>query len=110
VRAPGSVSGEASNASRAGVLDPSNAYSSQEYRARKFDVRLRNRIFELQFMYLPMWVNEMVAHGRDNHPLYKLFQYQHRLFPDMFPTELYGLDWRDPALRQVLRNLQIAKI
>ncbi|MCI0479166.1 hypothetical protein L0Y59_01340 [Candidatus Uhrbacteria bacterium] len=110
VRAPGSVSGEASNARRAGVLDPSNIHSSKQYRAWKFDVRLRNRIFELQFMYLPFFVNEMVAHGRDNHQLYKLGSYLDRVFPVLFPTELYGLDWRDEAFRQELWNFQIAKI
>ena len=110
VRAPGSVSGEASNTSRAGALDPTNAYSSQEYRARKFDVRLRNRVFELQFMYLPIWVNEMVSHGRDNHQLYRISKYLDRVLPVLLPKKLYGIDWRDPGIRQELWDLQIAKI
>ncbi|MBU2613524.1 hypothetical protein KJ925_03665 [Patescibacteria group bacterium] len=110
VRAPGSVSGEASNASRAGVLDPTNMHSSGEYRARKFDVRIRNRGFELQFKYLPFFVNEMVSHGRDNHQLYRVSKYLDLVFPVLFPTKRYGLDWRDSTLRQQLRDLQIAKI
>jgi len=110
VRAPGSVSGEASNTSRAGAVDPTNTYSSHEYRARKFDVRLRNRIFEMQFMYLPIWVNEMVSHGRDNHQLYRISKYLDRVLPVLLPTKRYGIDWRSPEIRQELWNLQIAKI
>lgn len=110
VRAPGSVSGEASNAQRAGILDPTNHHSSSEYRARKYDVRMKNRIFEIQFMYVKDYVNELVATGQENHPLYKLRTFLDLVFPVIFPTELFGLDWRDDALRQELWNLQLAKI
>jgi hypothetical protein len=109
-RAPGCISGEASNIARAGQIDASNAHSSTEYRARKWDVRIRNRHFELQFMYLPFYLNEQVSHGSDNHPLYKLSQYLDLLFPVIFPTELYGLDWANMELRQELWNYQLARI
>jgi hypothetical protein len=109
VRVPGSVSGEASNAWRAGVVDPSNAHSSEQYRASKYDVRLRNLICELTFMIMPIWLNELVAHGRDNHRLYKLFQYLETVFPVLFPPELYGIDWRDEDVRRLLWEYQLAK-
>lgn len=110
VRVPGSVSGEASNAMRAGVVDPSNRYSSEEYRATKYNVRIFNRIVEFQFMYLPDWINELLARERENHSLYKLLGYLDRVFPVLFPTEWFHLDWRDPKLRQALWDLQIAKL
>ncbi len=110
VRAPGSVSGEASNAVRAGVVNPLNKYSSAEYRATKYNVRIYNRIVEMQFMYLPDWINEWLAQERENHSLYKLLGYLDRVFPVLFPTELFHLDWRDKKERQALWDLQIAKL
>jgi hypothetical protein len=109
-RAPGCVSGEASNIARAGQVDPKNVHSSEEYRARKWDVRLNNRHFELQFMYLPYYLNEQVSHGKDNHPLYKLSQYLDLVFPVLFPSDLYGLDWHSQVLREELWNYQLTRI
>lgn len=107
---PGTVSGEASNAQRAGVVDPTNHHSSHEYRATKYDITLLGNPLELTFKYLLIFINELVSRGRECHRLYKLATYLDRLFPVIFPTSLYGIDWRDPDLRQLLWNFQLRKL
>ncbi len=107
---PGTISGEASNAQRAGVLDPMNHHSSHEYRSTKYDMTFCNWVLELAFKYLPIFVNELVSRGRDCHRLYKLWKYLDLVFPVIFPTALYGIDWRDLELRQLLWNFQLHRL
>lgn len=110
VRAPGSVSGQASNAMRAGAVDTTNPHSSAEYEATKYDFTFHNERVEIQFMLLAHYIDELVSNGTLNHPFYKLRKYLDKLFPVIFPTELYGLDWRDPELRERFWQYLVGKI
>ena len=110
VRVPGMVSSEASNAKRAGVVDPGNPFSSSEYRATKYDVRFFGWSVEMRFMYFTYWANELFSNGPGNHLLYKLYGNLDRVFPVLFPTELFPLDWRDPELRQTLWDFQRSRL
>ena len=106
VRVPGMVSGQASNMKRAGVLNPTNAFSASEFQATKYDVQWKGRTEELRFMYFPHWVNERFSSGPESHPLYRLLACLQRVFPVLFST----LDWRDPELRQTLWDYQRSKL
>ncbi|MFZ2804610.1 MAG: hypothetical protein WA001_05305 [Patescibacteria group bacterium] len=106
---PGTVFGEASNISHAGVLDSANTSSASEFRAWKYNVSLFGRFFELQFMLAPDWINERCSRGRENHALYKLDTNCTKLFPKLFPAPFY-LDWDDAELREQLHRLQLARI
>jgi hypothetical protein len=108
-RVPGTVFGEKSNISEAGVLDHENESSASEFRAWKYILLLFGRWFELQFMLLKDWINERCSRGRENHVLYKLGSSLSKLFPKLFPSPFY-LDWNDPELHAQLRRLQLAKI
>jgi hypothetical protein len=109
-RYPGCVFGEASNFTHAGILDPANVHSSDEYRAMKFNILLFGRYYEVQVMFIEDWINEQASHGSENHKLYKLRKYMDTLFPRMWPQVIYGVDWKDPALRRRLLKMFFAKI
>ncbi len=107
---PGCYFGDASNMASAGVVDDANVHSASEYRAKKyFGIKYR-RLYEIQVMLLRDWINEQFSRGDENHNLYRLRTFQHDLFPRLFPTVFYHLDWRDARLRKTLVDLQLAKI
>lgn len=110
VREPGCYFGDVSNMARAGIADENNLHSAAEYRARKYFGYKYGRIFEIQIKLLRDWLNELFSRGDENHNLYRLRTFQDDLFPRLFPTSLYHLDWQDPCLRKTLVNLQLAKI
>lgn len=110
VREPGCYFGDVSNMARAGVADENNLHSAAEYRARKYFGYKFGRIFEIQIKLLRDWMNELFSRGDENHNLYRLRTYQDDLFPRLFPTSLYHLDWQDRHLRKTLVDLQLAKI
>lgn len=106
----GCVFGEASSISRAGVLDPGNAHSSNEYRAMKFNILLFGKVYELQLMLISDYINMTASHGPENHDLYKLRIYTRDLFPRVWPQSIYGLDWKDPVLARRLRHMVYSRI
>jgi hypothetical protein len=81
-----------------------------EYRAMKFNILLFGRYYEVQVMFIEDWINEQASHGSENHKLYKLRKYMDTLFPRMWPQVIYGVDWKDPALRRRLLKMFFAKI
>lgn len=101
VNCPGLVTSQASNAQRAGAIDPTNPHSSMDRRGEKYEF-LWGVWHELQILQLPYFINSLVAHERDGHPFYKLVSYLDTLFPWIWPTHLYGLDWTDAEVRNML--------
>lgn len=110
VRIPGMVSSDRSNEKRDGAVDPRNRFSSSQFKATKYDVRMYGWITEMQFLSLPNWANNLFAGGLVNRRLYKLFGNLESVFPVLFPQVLYHLDCRDPDLRQMLWDYQRAQI
>ncbi len=105
INCPGLVSAQQSNASRAGAIDPSNPHSSPNRRGEKYEF-LWQCWHELQILALPDYINSRVAHAGDGHPFYKLATYLDTLFPWIWPTHLYGLDWYDQSTRDMLWSHQ----
>jgi len=101
VNCPGLVSAQDSNASRAGTIDQHNPFSSPDRTGEKYDFRWGVK-HELQILTLPYFVNSLVAHALDGHPFYKLLTYLDTLFPWIWPTSLFGIDWYDPRIRDML--------
>lgn len=101
VNCPGLVSAQLSNASRAGAIDPSNPHSSPNRRGEKYEF-LWQVWHELQILALPDYINSLVAHAGDGHPFYKLSTYLDTLFPWVWPTHIYGLDWYNQTIRDML--------
>ncbi len=105
INCPGLVSAQQSNASRAGAIDPSNPHSSPNRRGEKYEF-LWQVWHELQILALPDYINSLVAHAGDGHPFYKLATYLDTLFPWIWPTHIYGLDWYDQSIRDILWSHQ----
>ncbi|MFZ6014859.1 MAG: hypothetical protein ACOYUZ_00700 [Patescibacteria group bacterium] len=105
VNCPGLVSAQQSNASRAGAIDPENPHSSPNRRGEKYEF-LWIIWHELQILALPDYINSLVAHAQDGHPFYKLITYLDTLFPWIWPAHLYGMDWSDPKIRDILWHHQ----
>ncbi len=102
VNCPGLVSAQQSNAFRAGAIDPGNPYSSPDRRGEKYEFLADGIWHELQILALPDFINSLVAHAQDGHPFYKLVTYLDTLFPWIWPKEIYGLDWFDQKIRDML--------
>lgn len=102
VNCPGLVSAQQSNASRAGAIDSSNPFSSGNRRGEKYELLWGGFWHELQILSLPDFINSLVAHAQDGHPFYKLITYLDTLFPWIWPPALYGLDWYDQKIRDML--------
>ncbi|MBI5654365.1 hypothetical protein HZC53_01790 [Candidatus Uhrbacteria bacterium] len=100
VRQPGTVWGQVSNLSRAGVLDKTNPHSSPEYQATKWNWMWMGSPMELRFMLYRDWRNELVSHGPENHSLYKLTQLLEDLAGIVFPKTLYSIDWSSPDIHR----------
>ncbi len=101
VNCPGLVSAQQSNASRAGAIDPDNPHSSPNRRGEKYEF-LWATWHELQILALPDFINSLVAHAQDGHPFYKLVTYLDTLFPWIWPKAIYGLDWYEQDVRDML--------
>jgi len=101
VNCPGLVSAQQSNASRAGAIDPDNPHSSPNRRGEKYEF-LWQVWHELQILALPDFINSLVAHAQDGHPFYKLVTYLDTLFPWIWPKAIYGLDWYNQEVRDIL--------
>jgi len=105
INCPGLVSAQQSNASRAGAIDPDNPHSSPNRRGEKYEF-LWQIWHELQILALPDYINSLVAHAGDGHPFYKLATYLDTLFPWIWPTHIYGLDWYSQSIRDILWSHQ----
>ncbi|MBD3281795.1 hypothetical protein GF391_03550 [Candidatus Uhrbacteria bacterium] len=106
VNCPGLVSAQQSNASRAGAIDPGNPFSSGNRRGEKYELLWGGFWHELQILSLPDFINSLVAHAQDGHPFYKLITYLDTLFPWIWPPALYGLNWYDQEVRDMLWRRQ----
>lgn len=102
VNCPGLVSAQQSNAFRAGAIDPGNPHSSPDRRGEKYEFLTGGIWHELQILALPDFINSLVAHAQDGHPFYKLVTYLDTLFPWIWPKEIYGLDWFEQEVRDML--------
>jgi hypothetical protein len=102
VNCPGLVSAQQSNAKRAGAIDEGNPFSSDTRRGEKYEFFWGGIWHELQILALPDFINSRIAHAQDGHPFYKLVTYLDTLFPWIWPTQMYGMDWFDPKIRDML--------
>ena len=103
---PGTVFGQVSNLARSGAIDAKNIHSAEEFRAWKFNVKIFDRFFEIQFMLFKDWLNERCSRGPENHTNYKL----RRMLADVFPKLFPYVDWNDVGLRRRMYAMQLGKI
>lgn len=106
---PGTVYGEESNLYRSGVVNETNRYSSEEFRATTWHARILDRRYEIQIELIDDWINERCSSGPENHILYKTHANLVELFPKLFPANLY-LVWSNPDVRLSVARLQVARI
>lgn len=106
----GSVSGSTSRVGRDGAMDPQNMDSSPFFDCPKYNLEFFDSTLEIMIKTSISYMNEIVARDEENHELYKVRRYMNRVFPLMFPFELYGIDWRDKDVREDLWELQIHQI
>jgi hypothetical protein len=81
-------------------LDPRNRHSSKYYEAMKFNLRLWDRIYEMQFVPVVTWINEQCSHTEVNHGIYKVTKLIDLVYPMLFPEPLVLVPWHQTTLRR----------
>jgi hypothetical protein len=87
-----------------------NRFSSSYFRAQKFSCEFseHSRMWEVQVMHVHDYANLWYSLGRENWYQYHLRQLFALVFPQLFPTAIYGVSWtrRSPATRHFLSWVQ----
>jgi hypothetical protein len=86
------------------AVDPRNPHSSDDFRAAKLLADWDERAYEIQICTFQDYFSSLYSTGRENHALYKLGKCLDVYFPILFPSEIYGHPWHDPALREDLET------
>lgn len=98
------------NVTRDGPKDAENSESDSNYRALDAEVELAGTILEMVFQTFTDYYSSELAIDDVNHDLYALRQALRHFFPVLWPQEIYGLDWKDPNMRNALRTWKSGNI
>lgn len=84
----------------AAVGDPRSDATADEYRHLSFEVPVFGSHYEIQILLLADWVNSISSDGPEHHARYKAKQYLDRVFPLLFPRDLYRISWDSSRVRR----------
>lgn len=107
---PGQVWAQASNAARAGAIDPNNPHSSVDRRGEKYIFRWGGINHEIQILDIATYIDSMVSRNRIAHTFYKYLTLVDTAFPFIWPKDLYGKDWLDAKFRDVMWEFLAKKL
>lgn len=80
--------------------DPRSDATADEYRHLSFEVPVFGSRYEIQILLLEDWVNSFSSDGPEHHARYKAKQYLDRVFPLLFPEDLYRISWASSRVRR----------
>jgi hypothetical protein len=81
-----------------------NRHSDDRFKARRFSLVWRGKLFELQVMVMEDYLNSVYSVGPENHRLYRLRQMLDVYLRFLLPSSIYGVRWRDAEVSQKLRT------
>lgn len=89
-----------------------NKHASKNIKLKSQNVYLNGTVREIQHVLARDLVNILHSSCSENHALYHLRWYTEKegLFSQLFPKQLYGIDWEDPDIRMACQKHIIDRI
>lgn len=85
-------------------------HSSGNYKALKFEVASFGFRPEVIVQRIEDYLNHKCSQGPEVHPFYRSTQLRKKVFPLIFPSEVYGVNWEDEEVVDLMEKIALAGI
>lgn len=79
-----------------------NKHSNQNFRALKFKTSSFGFWPEVMIQLVEDFLNHKCSRAPEVHSLYRASQLRNEIFPLLFPTEIYGIDWQEEEVAKLI--------